>query len=112
MAAFRRIVATGSRVRTYVANTLVALVLCLATPFAQAPLTPTITVTGGTFVYDGAPHPATASATGTGGAPVAGTFTFIYSPGGASVPIEAGRYSVTATFTSADPSYRSVTQSA
>jgi hypothetical protein len=71
---------------------------------AQA--TPTINVVGGTVLYDGNPHPATAAATGVGGANVSGNFAFTYTPpGDAAAPINAGTYGVTVNFTSADPNY-------
>jgi hypothetical protein len=84
--------------------------------FAQAPsnataltimkATPTVTVTGGTFGYDGNPHGATAKAVGFDGTtPVSGTFSFTYNPGGSTVPTTPGTYSVTATFTSSDSNY-------
>jgi hypothetical protein len=66
---------------------------------------PTITVTGGSFTYDGQPHSATATATGSGGAAVSGSFSFTYTPGGSSAPVTVGTYDVTADFTSTDPSY-------
>ena len=69
-------------------------------------LTPTITVTGGSFIYDGAAHSATATAATTdSAAQVSGTFSIAYTPGGASAPTSAGSYVVTATFTSGDPNY-------
>ena len=71
-----------------------------------APLsTPVITVTAGTFVYDGSAHAANAAATGVSGAPVSGSFSFTYMPGGSSAPVNVGTYDVTAQFTSADPNY-------
>ena len=70
-------------------------------------------MTGGTFVYDGNPHPATAVATGAGGATVSGSFAFTYTPpGGSSAPVNAGTYSVLATFTSADPGFSNATGTA
>jgi len=72
-------------------------------------VTPTVNVTGGTFTYDGNPHGATATATGIGGAAVSGGFSFTYTPGGASVPVNAGTYAVIVAFTSADPNYTSAT---
>ncbi len=69
--------------------------------------TPVVTVGGGPFTYDGMPHSATATAKSAGGATVAGTFSFIYTPGGSSAPVAVGQYSVTATFTSSDPNYGS-----
>jgi hypothetical protein len=73
--------------------------------------TPTITVTGGTFAYDGNFHPATATAVGIDGiTPVSGSFGITYTPpGNSTVPINAGTYSVTATFTSTDPNYSNAT---
>lgn len=79
----------------------------IAEPVTQ--ITPTINATGGTFPYDGSAHGATATATGVSGAPVAGFFAFTYAPGGSSVPVNAGTYSVTAQFTSTDPNYTNAT---
>jgi uncharacterized protein YjdB len=66
---------------------------------------PIVRVTAGTFAYDGAAHGATANAIGVSGAPVSGSFTFTYTPGGATPPVNVGMYSVTAQFTSNDPNY-------
>jgi hypothetical protein len=67
--------------------------------------TPSVNVTGGTFIYDGAAHPATAAASGVFGA-VAGSFAFTYTPPGDSTePVNAGLYGVTVSFTSSDPNY-------
>jgi N-acetylneuraminic acid mutarotase len=72
------------------------------------PARPNVVVSGGTFTADGNSHPATATAKDSStNAPVAGGFTFVYAPGGASAPVAAGRYSATATFTSGDPAYLS-----
>lgn len=68
-------------------------------------LTPFININTNTFTYDGNPHPATATVSGQNGAPINGTLSFSYSPGGASEPVNAGTYGVTATFTSNDPNY-------
>ena len=80
-----------------------------ATPVTQSfninKANPTITVANSTFPYDGQSHPATATATGVGGATVAGSFTFSYNPGDTNPPVNAGTYAVTATFTSSDPNY-------
>lgn len=72
-------------------------------PAASAPATltinqatPTITVTAGSFTYDGAPHPATGSVAGIHGA-VIGVPTFTYD-GLSSVPVNAGGYTVVASF--------------
>src|SRR5262249_37478042 len=71
----------------------------------SAPIAPSIAVTGGTFVYDGSPHAATAMATGTGGAAVPGSFAITYAPGGSTPPVNGGTYAVTVAFTSGDPGY-------
>ena len=76
-----------------------------------APRMPLVAVTGGTFPYDGSAHPATATATGVSGAPVPGSLTVVYTPGGSAPPVAVGAYSVTAAFTSSDPNYVSVTRS-
>ncbi len=73
--------------------------------------TPTVLVTGGTFTYDGYPHPATATVTGTGTSSVAGSFSFSYTPGSSSPPVNAGAYTVTASFTSSDGNYINATGS-
>jgi hypothetical protein len=70
--------------------------------------TPTVTVTGGPFTYDGTAHAASATATGAGGVSVGGAFTFTYN-GLAAVPVDAGTYAVVATFTSSDPNYSNAT---
>jgi hypothetical protein len=71
-------------------------------------LQPVVTVSGGSITYDGNPQPATATAVGTDGVtPVAGAFSFTYNSS-STPPTAAGTYTVTATFTSADPSYASV----
>jgi hypothetical protein len=68
------------------------------------PATPTVTVTGGTFTYDGNLHAATATATGVGGVTVSGSFTFTYN-GSATAPSNAATYTVAATFTSSNSNY-------
>lgn len=57
---------------------------------------PTVTVTGGTFLYDGQPHLASATVTGVGGANL-GAATFTYN-GSTEAPVAAGVYTVVATF--------------
>jgi hypothetical protein len=57
---------------------------------------PTVSVIGGTFVYDGAAHPATGSVTGVGGVDL-GTPTFTYN-GGTAAPVNVGSYTVVASF--------------
>ncbi|HEV8345846.1 MAG TPA: Ig-like domain repeat protein, partial [Vicinamibacterales bacterium] len=64
-----------------------------------------IITVGGSFVYDGNPHDAITTATGIDGAPVSGSFSVTYTPGGANAPVNAGTYGVVAVFTSSDPNY-------
>lgn len=71
--------------------------------------TPSLSVGGGTFTYDGTSHGASASATGVGGAAVTGTPAFTYAPGGTAAPVNAGDYTVSASFTSGDPNYTDAT---
>jgi hypothetical protein len=64
---------------------------------------PTIVrVANRSFVFDGAAHATTATATDAGGLDVAGALSLTYAPGGLTPPVAAGTYTVTATFTSAD----------
>jgi hypothetical protein len=58
--------------------------------------TPVVTVTGGTFVYDGQPHPAAGSVTGVGGAAL-GSPAFTYN-GSAQPPVNAGSYDVVGSY--------------
>ncbi len=69
-----------------------------------SPAAPAVAVVGGSFTYDGTPHAATATATGIGGTTVGGSFSFTYN-GSAALPVAAGTYAVTATFTSTDANY-------
>jgi ELWxxDGT repeat protein len=74
---------------------------------------PTLTVTGGSFVYDGQPHPVSATVTGAGGA-LLGTpaVTYAYrdgdgnwvptANGGTAAPLEPGYYRATAVFGGTD----------
>ena len=69
--------------------------------FTVAKATPTVSVSGGTFTYDGNPHPATGSVTGVNSE----TFTpdFAYTPpGDATAPINAGTYAVVGSFAGND----------
>jgi hypothetical protein len=61
---------------------------------------PTVNATGGTFTYDGDPHPATGSATGVDGEDL-GAVSFTYN-GAGDTPINAGGYAVIATFAGND----------
>ena len=68
---------------------------------------PVVTVTGGTYTYDGQPHPATASVTGVGGAQLAG-LTVTYN-GSTEPPVNANGYAVTAEY-AGDANYRAITR--
>ena len=63
--------------------------------------TPTVTVTGGPFTYDGQPHAASASAMGVNNVSLVGTFSFTYN-GASAEPVNAGTYAVVASFTPTD----------
>jgi hypothetical protein len=77
--------------------------------FAIYGATPTVTVTGGPFTYNGQGQAATATAVGVDGVtPVSGTASFTYN-GSSSTPVLAGSYAVVATFTPTDPNYSSAT---
>src|SRR5262249_6478516 len=66
--------------------------------------TPTVSVTGGTFAYDGQPHPATGSPTGVFGESL-GPLTLTYTPPGAGTqPVNPGPYAVLGSF-AADSNY-------
>ena len=66
--------------------------------------TPTVTVSGGPFTYDGNPHAATVAVTGVGGGVVTGTTSVTYN-GSATVPTNADTYAVNVSFTSSDTNY-------
>lgn len=66
--------------------------------------TPIVNVSGGPFTYDGLGHSATATATGSGGVTVSGSFVLTYD-GSSTLPITIGTYAVVANFTSSDPYY-------
>ncbi len=72
--------------------------------------TPTVTVSGGPFTYDGTPHAAMITATGVGGVSVSGTFDITYN-GSHTVPTNAGAYNVVVKFTSGDSDYTNATGS-
>lgn len=70
---------------------------------------PTVIVTGGSYVFDGQPHPATGSVTGVGGENLGTpTFTYTYQDGdanwvptgnnGSDIPVEPGYYRATGSF--------------
>ena len=56
---------------------------------------PNVSVAGGTFVYDGQPHAATATVTGVGGDVLAAVITY---NGSAAAPVEPGTYAVLASY--------------
>jgi hypothetical protein len=58
--------------------------------------TPVVTVTGGTFTYDGSAHAATGTVTGVGGAAL-GSPAFTYN-GSTQPPVDAGSYDVVASY--------------
>jgi large repetitive protein len=94
-----------------VANSLGSVTQTVQFNVAAAPnlATPTITLTGGTFTYDGTYHTASATAVGTDGVTaVSGSFAFAYN-GSNGLPTNPGTYTVLATFTSADPNYGNAT---
>ncbi|MDR3659572.1 MAG: MBG domain-containing protein, partial [Mycobacterium sp.] len=72
------------------------------------PASPTLTLNGGPFTYNGSAQPAVVSAVGVDGVtPVAGSVTYITYNGSTTVPNAAGTYAVFAEFTSGDPNYYS-----
>ena len=79
------------------------------TSFAILKATPTVSVTGGSFNYDGGPHPAVASTIGVGGASLV-PVTITYN-GSTTVPVAAGTYAVVATF-AGDANYNPATATA
>jgi hypothetical protein len=79
--------------------------------FAIYAATPTLTVTGGPFAYNGQGQLGTATVVGIDGVtPVSGTTSFTYN-GSSSTPVIAGTYAVVATFTPTDPNYTGSTAS-
>ena len=104
---------TGSGLTANNGNYTFAQAASNATALTITAATPTVTVTGGTFTYDGNSHAATATAVGVDGiTPVSGTFSFTYTPpGNSTAPTNVGTYSVTANFTSSDPNYSNATGS-
>src|ERR1051326_1466062 len=72
--------------------------------------TPTVSVSGGPFTFDGGTHAATVTVTGVGGATVSGSSAVTYN-GVATVPTNAGTYAVAVTFTSSDNNYGNATGS-
>jgi sugar lactone lactonase YvrE len=77
----------------------------------KALLTPVLHILTGAFIYDGNAHAAGCRATGTGGVSVSGYCLFTYN-GGSNVPMNAGAYTVKASFTSTNPYYANTTGTA
>jgi sugar lactone lactonase YvrE len=77
----------------------------------KALLTPKLQILTGPFTYDGNPHPAGCRATGTGGVSVSGFCSFTYN-GSSNAPMNAGTYTVKASFTSTNPYYANTTGTA
>jgi len=71
---------------------------------------PIVSLVGGTFTYDGAAHPATVSVKGVLNEDLA-PVTLAYVPGGASAPVDAGTYAVTASY-AGDGNYNPVSGTA
>ena len=63
--------------------------------------TPTATCSAVTVTYNGKPHLPVCAAT-SNGLPVPGSWSYTYTPGGASAPVNIGSYSVAAAFTPTD----------
>lgn len=66
---------------------------------------------GGSYLADGAEHPAAGFATGIGNVPVSGSWAFTYN-GSTAIPTAPGTYDVVGTFTSADANYSNRTGTA
>jgi hypothetical protein len=99
----------GNHVFTFTATNSVGTSTFSNFTFVVQALNPTVTLSTGTFTYDGNTHAATATEVGADGVtPVVGSFALTYN-GSPTPPYAAGNYAVVATFTSADPSYASVT---
>src|SRR5262249_37194643 len=80
-----------------------------AVTFTIGKAVPSVTATDAGGTYNGSAYPASATATGVGGAAVSGSFGFSYYVGStatgtasATAPTNAGTYTVVASFTSAD----------
>jgi hypothetical protein len=99
----------GNQIFTFTASNSVGTSTFSGFVFQVVAINPTVTLSAGPFAYDGNGHAATATAVAADGVtPVAGSFAFTYN-GSATPPMDAGSYTVTATFTSTDPSYASAT---
>jgi hypothetical protein len=80
--------------------------------FTISPATPTVTARDAGGPENGSSYPASATATGVGGATVSGSFAFTYyvgstasGNGSSTAPSSAGTYTVVVDFTSTDPNY-------
>jgi uncharacterized repeat protein (TIGR01451 family) len=113
-------VATGTTVGTVINNTASVAPFIDASNPSQNSASFNTTVLSAPIIhvvnggpYNGNPFPATATAVGTDGStPVAGSFSYTYYTGSSAsgtpltaVPVNAGTYTVAATFTSSDPNY-------
>src|SRR5207302_9278057 len=120
-----RSIATAARPSTTAARSPCGVVAALTSPAAGnypgtidngqltiTKATPTVSVTGGTFTYDGNPHAASVAVTGVGGVTVGGSTTLSYAgipptnygPSTAA-PVNGGTYPARAVFTSTDHNY-------
>jgi Big-like domain-containing protein len=103
--------AAAERVRLAIASAIDRLAAIGSSSDTEAELdtigraVPSISLSGGSFLYDGTPHTVQAMVTGAYGASVAGSLSVTYSPGGSVAPTRGGLYAATAVFTSADPDY-------
>ena len=86
--------------------------LSQSVPFVIGQATPTVVGSDAGGNFTGNPYPATATATGVGGATVGGTFAFTYyvgntvnGNGSSTAPSAPGTYTVVAAFTSSNPNY-------
>jgi hypothetical protein len=66
--------------------------------YILAKATPVMTLNGGAYTYDGQPHPVIAVVTGAGGANLGSPAITYTPPGDATVPVNTGSYSASATF--------------
>ena len=104
--------AAGTTAGTVISNT-VSIAPIASNSGAISVSIPTLQVVDAGGTYNGNPFPATATAVGTDGEPVAGSFSYAYYAGtgtsgtslGSTPPANAGTYTVIATFTSNNPDY-------
>lgn len=106
--------ATGENVGSYTTTATVGgsaagnyQVSATAGSFTITKATPTVTITGGTFTYDGAAHAATCTVAGVNNESLTGTVSYVPGPG---APVNAGTY--TATCVVANPNYTDASRTA